>query len=146
MKEVCKVRNNNQLLKKQNTIENTLIFNECNRISKVSKAIEYLQKKDPKYTSENIIDNIIESSSLNKKECPTSITKLILDNKFLDINWEIIFDDSSNKTPNISQIKILVKFSYLNLSSMKKEELNLFLNQNEFNKMLLEFEGLQKGL
>ena len=64
----------------------------------------------------------------------------------MDINWEMIFDDSSNKTPNMSQIKILVKFSYLNLSSMKKEELNLFLNQNEFNKMLLEFEGLQKGL
>ena len=46
----------------------------------------------------------------------------------------------------MSQIKILVKFSYLNLSSMKKEELNLILNQNDFNKMLLEFEGLQKGL
>ena len=64
----------------------------------------------------------------------------------MDINWEIIFDDSSNKTPNMSQIKILIKFSYLNLSSMKKEELNLILNQNEFNKILLEFEGLQKGL
>ena len=64
----------------------------------------------------------------------------------MDINWEIIFDDSSNKTPNMSQIKILVKFSFLNLSSMKKEELNLILNQNEFNKILLEFEGLQKGL
>ena len=64
----------------------------------------------------------------------------------MDINWEIIFDDSSNKTPNMSQIKILVKFSFLNLSSMKKEELNLILNQNEFSKMLLEFEGIQKGL
>ena len=64
----------------------------------------------------------------------------------MDINWEIIFDDSSDKIPNMSQIKILVKFSYLNLSSMKKEELNLILNENEFNKMLLEFEGLQKGL
>ena len=146
MKEVCKVRNNINHKNKQNTIENTLIFNECNRIPKLSKAIEYLQKSDSKYSSENIVDNIIESSSLNKKECPSSITKLILDNKFLGINWEIIFDDSSNKTPNMSQIKILVKFSYLNLSSMKKEELNLILNENEFNKMLLEFEGLQKGL
>ena len=146
MKEVCKVRNNINHKNKQNTIENTLIFNECNRIPKVSKAIEYLQKKDSKYSSENIVDNITESSSLNKKECPSSITKLILDNKFLDINWEIIFDDSSDKIPNMSQIKILVKLSYLNLSLMKKEELNLILNENEFNKMLLEFEGLQKGL
>ena len=29
---------------------------------------------------------------------------------------------------------------------MKKEELNIILNEEEFNKMLLEFEGLQKGL
>ena len=123
-----------------------MIFNECNRIPKVVKAIEHLQKKDKNYSSEDIVDNIIEFSSLNKKDCPSSITKLILDNKFLDINWEIIFDDSSDQTPNMSQIKILVKLSYLNLSLMQKEELNLILNENEFNNMLLEFEGLQKGL
>ena len=150
MKEICKVRNKNKYkilyYKKQNTIENALIFNECNKIPKVVKAIEYLQKSDKKYSSENIVNNIIESSSINKKECPSSITKLILDNKFLDINWEIIFDDSSDRTPNMSQIKILVKLSYLNLSLMQKEELNLLLNENEFNNMLLEFEGLQKGL
>ena len=46
----------------------------------------------------------------------------------------------------MSQIKILVKFSYLNLSSLKKEELNLILNEDEFNKMLLELDTLQKGL
>ncbi len=56
-----------------------------------------------------------------------------------------MLDDSSDKTPNISQIKILVKISYLNLSLMKKEELNLILNENEFNSLLLEFEALQKG-
>ena len=56
-----------------------------------------------------------------------------------------MLDDSSDKTPNISQIKILVKISYLSLSSMKKEELNLLLNEDEFNKLLLEFEALQKG-
>lgn len=46
----------------------------------------------------------------------------------------------------MSQIKILVKLSYLSLSNMKKSELNLILNEEEFNKMLLEIEGLQKGL
>ena len=56
-----------------------------------------------------------------------------------------MLDDSSDKTPNISQIKILVKISYLNLSSMKKEELYLLLNEEEFNNLLLEFEALQKG-
>ena len=71
---------------------------------------------------------------------------MILDSKFLDLNLEIIFDDSSDKTPNISQIKILLKISYINLSSMKKSELNLILNEEVFNKVLLEIEGLQKGL
>ena len=63
----------------------------------------------------------------------------------MDINWEIIFDDSSDKTPNISQLKILVKITYMNLSSMQKEELNLILNENEFNNLMLEFQTLQKG-
>ena len=47
---------------------------------------------------------------------------------------------------NISQIKILLKISYINLSNMEKLELNLILNEEEFNKILLEIEGLQKGL
>ena len=46
----------------------------------------------------------------------------------------------------MSQIKILVKISYLNLSNLIKEELNLLLNEDEFNKMLLELDTLQKGL
>ena len=109
--------------------------------------MEYLQRTDEKkYSSENIVDNIIEISSRNKKENPSSITKLILDYTTLFRSWEIIFDDSSDKTPNMSQIKILVKFSYLNLSNMEKSELNLILNEEEFNRMLLEIEGLQKGL
>jgi hypothetical protein len=123
-----------------------LIFNECNKIPKVAKAVEYLQRTDDKYSSDKIVDNIIELYARNKKENPKTITKLILENKFLDLNWEILFDDSSDKTPNMSQIKILVKFSYINLSNMKKEELNLILSEDEFNSMLIELGTLQKGL
>ena len=123
-----------------------MIFNECNKIPKVAKAVEYLQRTDDKYSSDKIVDNIIELYARNKKENPKAITKLILENKFLDLNWEILFDDSSDKTPNMSQIKILVKFSYINLSNMKKEELNLLLSEEEFNSMLIELGTLQKGL
>ncbi len=123
-----------------------MIFNECNKIPKVAKAVEYLQRTDDKYSSDKIVDNIIELYARNKKENPKSITKLILENKFLDLNWEILFDDSSDKTPNMSQIKILVKFSYINLSNMKKEELNLILSEEEFNSILIELGTLQKGL
>ena len=145
MKEVCKVSLKINK-KKQSTIENALIFNECTKTQKVGKAIEYLERSDSKYSSEKIVDNVIELYARNKKENPKSITKLILGNKFLDLDWEIIFDDSSDKTPNISQIKVLVKFTYLNLSNMKKEQLNLILNEDEFNNMMLEIETLQKGL
>ena len=123
-----------------------MIFNECNKIPKVAKAVEYLQRTDDKYSSDKIVDNIIELYARNKKENPKAITKLILENKFLDLNWEILFDDSSDKTPNMSQIKILVKFSYINLSNMKKKELNLILSEEEFNSMLIELGTLQKGL
>ncbi len=123
-----------------------MIFNECNKIPKVAKAVEYLQRTDDKYSSDKIVDNIIELYARNKKENPKAITKLILENKFLDLNWEILFDDSSDKTPNMSQIKILVKFSYINLSNMKKEELNLILSEEEFNSILIELGTLQKGL
>ena len=123
-----------------------MIFNECNKIPKVAKAVEYLQRTDDKYSSDKIVDNIIELYARNKKENPKAITKLILENKFIDLNREILFDDSSDKTPNMSQIKILVKFSYINLSNMKKEELNLILSEEEFNSMLIELGTLQKGL
>ena len=123
-----------------------MIFNECNKIPKVAKAVEYLQRTDDKYSSDKIVDNTIELYARNKKENPKTITKLILENKFLDLNWEILFDDSSDKTPNMSQIKILVKFSYINLSNLKKEELNLILSEEEFNSMLIELGTLQKGL
>ena len=72
MKEICKVNN----IKNNYWIEHNwrhFNFNECNKIPKVNKAIEYLKKSDKKYTSENIVDNIIESAALNKKECPSSI-------------------------------------------------------------------------
>ena len=100
MKEVCKVSHNSNYLINYSSIENALIFNECNKIPKISKALEYLQREDDKkYSPENIVDNIIELSSQNKKQCPNSIIKLIFDNKFLDLNWEIIFENSSKKLP-----------------------------------------------
>ena len=46
-----------------------------NKIPKISKALGYLQREDDKkYSPENILDNIIELSSQNKKQCPNSIT------------------------------------------------------------------------
>lgn len=80
-----------------------------------------------------------------KKEAPEGLTKLILENKFLDLKWEIVFDDSSNKTLNISQIKIHVKIIYLNLVTMEKDSLFFILSEKEFSDLLLEIQSLQKN-
>ena len=80
-----------------------------------------------------------------KKEAPEGLTKLILENKFLDLKWEIVFDDSSNKTLNISQIKIHVKIIYFNLTTMKKECLFFILSEKEFSDLLIEIQSLQKN-
>lgn len=80
-----------------------------------------------------------------KKEAPEGLTKLILENKFLDLKWEIVFDDSSNKTANISQIKIHVKIIYLNLVTMEKDSLFFILSEKEFSDLLLEIQSLQKN-
>ena len=45
MKEVCKVSENSNYLIIYSTIENALIFNECNEILKISKSLEYLQRE-----------------------------------------------------------------------------------------------------
>jgi hypothetical protein len=80
-----------------------------------------------------------------KKEAPEGLTKLILENKFLDLKWEIVFDDSSNKTLNISQVKIHVKIIYLNLVTMEKDSLFFILSEKEFSDLLLEIQSLQKN-
>jgi hypothetical protein len=97
-----------------------------------------------------IIDNILKNYSLknnniNNVNNDKNINKLFLNNKFLELNWEIIYDDSSNITTNINQIKILLKIFYLNLNDLKVENLNIILNEKEFNNLLLEFNQLEKN-
>ena len=48
MKEVCKVSENSNYLINYSTIENALIFNECNKIPKISKALKFLRREDEK--------------------------------------------------------------------------------------------------
>ena len=131
----------------QSTIEKSLIFNDCTETNKINKAIEYLQRTIPSKESEPsiIVNNVIENNTIFNKESPEGLTKLLLENKFLDLKWEIVFDDSSNKTANISQIKIHVKIIYLNLLTMKKECLFFILSEKEFSDLLIEIQSLQKN-
>ena len=91
----------------------------------------------------NIVSSIIEKNESQQSETPANLIKLILQNKFIDLQWEIVFDDKSSQIKNISQVKIRVNFIYLNLATMKKELLMLILKENEFNDMLI-LNSLQK--
>jgi hypothetical protein len=128
----------------KSTIESSLIHNDFIQIPKVERAVTYLNKTT-KTDMSNIVSSIIEKNESQQSETPANLIKLILQNKFIDLQWEIVFDDKSSQIKNISQVKIRVNFIYLNLATMKKESLMFILKENEFNDMLIEFNSLQKN-
>ena len=95
-------------------------------------------------TPSEVVHSVIERNK-DRNEEPQGFSKLILENKFIDLEWEIIFDDTSCKTVDISQIRIKVKITYLNVATMEKSSLTLVLSEAEFNELLLELSSLQKN-
>lgn len=116
------------------------------KTEKAERAIDYLKNTEHNFEGTNLINEII-FDSINKENPPNdSITKLLIQNKFLNLEWKIIFEDTSDEIKNISLIKILIKIHYLNISKMQKEYLCLLMDKEQFEKFLLEFEALQKAL
>lgn len=101
--------------------------------------------KTTRMTPSEVVHSVIERNIDSNQEKPQGFSKLILENKFVDLEWEILFDDTSSKTVDISQIRIKVKITYLNAATMKKSYLTLILNEAEFNELLLELSSLQKN-
>ena len=95
-------------------------------------------------TPSEVVHSVIERNKAPNEETQ-GFSKLILENKFIDLEWEIIFDDTSCKTVDISQIRIKVKITYLNVATMEKSSLTLVLSEAEFNELLLELSSLQKN-
>ena len=95
-------------------------------------------------TPSEVVHSVIERNK-DPNEGTQGFSKLILENKFIDLEWEIIFDDTSCKTVDISQIRIKVKITYLNVATMEKSSLTLVLSEAEFNELLLELSSLQKN-
>ena len=93
-------------------------------------------------TPSEVVHSVIERNK-DPNEETQGFSKLILENKFIDLEWEIIFDDTSCKTVDISQIRIKVKITYLNVATMEKSSLTLVLSEAEFNELLLELSSLQ---
>ena len=61
------------------------------------------------------------------------MNSLLIENKFHKIEWQIILEDSSNLTSDISLIKILIKLSFINIPSLDQRELNLVMDEKSFN-------------
>ena len=75
-------------------------------------------------TPSEVVHSVIERNK-DPNEETQGFSKLILENKFIDLEWEIIFDDTSCKTVDISQIRIKVKITYLNVATMEKSSLTI---------------------
>ena len=90
-------------------LENVVLHNDVNSIKKSEKAVEYLRRTTDIKEPSKIVNDIIEKEGNTQSSQVEGIKKLITDNKFLDLKWEIQYDDLSSKVPNISQIKILLK-------------------------------------
>ena len=61
------------------------------------------------------------------------MNSLLIENKFNKIEWQIILEDSSNLTSDISLIKILIKLSYINIPTLDQRELNLVMDEKSFD-------------
>jgi hypothetical protein len=61
-----------------------------------------------------------------------TLSRLIVENKFYDLTWEILLEDSSSFSNDISLVKILVKIIYINIPNLDKKELNLIFDEKNF--------------
>jgi hypothetical protein len=80
--------------------------------------------------------NAVRNSIFNN---PTGISKdkekyntLLTENKFLNMKWDVILEDQSSLSSDISQIKILLKIRYMNLTSLEEKELDLLFDEKSF--------------
>ncbi len=123
------------------SLANHLVHNRNGDLSDLSKALDLigLEEKD------NVKDYIMVNSD-KYRESKDRLNNLIVDNKFLDISWDIVLEDQSSKSMDISQVKIEVKISYLSVSKLEKKEINLLFDENSFDVIYINFRNFMKKL
>ena len=70
----------------------------------------------------------IQSQVQEERKSPS----LIAENRFYDIKWEIIFEDTSSFCANINSLKILVKLMFININSLEKQSISLIFDEKKF--------------
>ena len=123
------------------SIANHLLHNDNSDISDLNKALDLigLEEKD------NVKDYILVNSE-KYSQSKDKLNHLIVDNKFLDISWNIVLEDQSSKSMDISQVKIEVKIRYLSVGKLEKKELNLLFDENTFDVNYINFRNFMKKL
>ncbi len=81
---------------------------------------------------------------INKEADINQINSLLVENKFINLKWEILLENESNEVKSIDQIKILLKLQYINKTSIEVTDLNIILSETQFDELQGEIEKLSK--
>jgi hypothetical protein len=109
-------------------IANHLLHNDNSDVKDLNRALDLIDLDNKCDIKDYIFVN--QDKYYHSKD---KLNHLIVDNKFLDISWEIVLEDQSSKSLDISQVKIVVKISYMSVSKLAKKELNLIFDENTFD-------------
>lgn len=69
---------------------------------------------------------------------------ILLENKFIGIDWDIVIEKETRDSKEINVLKIHINILYLNLKDNKKKSLNIVIDENKFEEMLKDFNKIIK--
>ena len=84
------------------------------------------------------------NSIINLEPEPLQNNSLLLQNKLINMSWEILLEKESNEVKDIDQIKILLKLEYIDKINLEVKDLNIILNETQFEELQGEIEKLSK--
>jgi hypothetical protein len=76
--------------------------------------------------------NRFSTGEIQKSEEHKNCQSFITQNRFLDLSWEIIYEDVSSFCSNINSVKILMKISILDIGLLEKQSINLVFDEKKF--------------
>ena len=80
-----------------------------------------------------------QQESKKNKEENSEIKTFLCENRFLEIKWEIIMDDCSSITKDISQIFVIVDLKYIDMRDLSIKDIKIKFYPKEFEVKLLFF-------
>lgn len=116
-------------------LKDSILNNNINTLDLLAQELKDNSKDELKELLKSIINKEPEALQSNS---------LLLENKFINISWEILLEKESNDVKDIDQIKILLKLQYINKINLEVRDLNIILNETQFDELQGEIEKLSK--